>query len=54
MSYGPNSINSKPIGDDSNETEHEQEVSGEIVIARGDAAEVLEPSEAALLSRIPA
>ena len=31
---------------DSNEAERGKEVSGELVIARGDAAEVLEPSEA--------
>jgi hypothetical protein len=32
---------------DSNEAERGKEDSGELVIARGDAAEVLEPSEAA-------
>ena len=33
---------------DRNEAEGRKEVSGELVIARGDAAEILEPSEAAL------
>jgi hypothetical protein len=40
--------NSDPIGDDSNETECGKEVSGELVIARCDAAKVPEPSKAAL------
>jgi|GEM_PF-6567922 len=44
---GPDSNNSKPVGNDRNEAEGRKEVSGELVIARGDAAEILQPSEAA-------
>jgi hypothetical protein len=48
LRLGPDSNNSKPVGNDRNEAEGRKEVSGELVIARGDAAEILEPSEAAL------
>ena len=45
---GPDSIKSKPIGQSSDEAKRREEVSGELVITRGDAAEVLEATEAAL------
>jgi hypothetical protein len=45
---GPDSINSKPIGIDSIETEHGKAISGELMIAGSDAAEILEHFEAAL------
>ena len=46
QNYGPDSI--KPICDESGEMNSGQEISGELVISGGDAAEVLEPAKAAL------
>jgi len=48
LNKGPDSNNSKPIGNDSNDAERGEEVSSELVIARFDAPEILEPSETAL------
>jgi hypothetical protein len=47
-SMGLDSINSDPVGQDRDEAQRRKEVLRELYIARGDAAEVLEPSKAAL------
>src|SRR6266581_4142233 len=38
----------KPVGERSDEAERGEEISGEFVVARGDASEVLEAAEASL------
>jgi hypothetical protein len=47
-SYGPDSIRSHPVGNGSEQAYAGEYVSGEFVVARGDAPEILEPSDAAL------